>query len=153
MVDRGISILIQGETGTGKEVWARALHNSSQRRHKPFVTLNCAAIPETLIESELFGYGSGAFTSTLKGGKLGKIHASSGGTLFLAEQEVTPVGQITPVPVQLNVVCATHRELPALVQEGEFREDLLSYQRPEGRAASLAGPAGQIRAHPLPADR
>ncbi|WP_116473173.1 sigma-54-dependent Fis family transcriptional regulator [Zobellella maritima] len=142
MVDRGISILIQGETGTGKEVWARALHDSSQRRHKPFVTLNCAAIPETLIESELFGYGSGAFTGALKGGKMGKIQASAGGTLFLdeigdmplalqsrllrvlAEQEVTPVGQINPVPVQLSVICATHRALPALVEQGEFREDL-----------------------------
>lgn len=153
MVDRGISILIQGETGTGKEVWARALHDSSQRRHKPFVTLNCAAIPETLIESELFGYGSGAFTGALKGGKPGKIQASSGGTLFLdeigdmpvalqsrllrvlAEQEVTPVGQITPVPVQLNVICATHRALPALVQQGEFREDL--YYRISGLKVTL----------------
>lgn len=142
MVDKGISILIQGETGTGKEVWARALHNSSARRDKPFVTLNCAAIPESLIESELFGYGAGSFTGALRGGKVGKIAASSGGTLFLdeigdmplalqtrllrvlAEQEVTPVGELRPVPVELNVICATHRELTGLVAEGRFREDL-----------------------------
>ncbi|WP_208321736.1 sigma-54-dependent Fis family transcriptional regulator [Oceanimonas baumannii] len=142
MVDRGISILIQGETGTGKEVWARALHNSSARHDKAFITLNCAAIPESLIESELFGYGAGSFTGALKGGKQGKIAASSGGTLFLdeigdmplalqtrllrvlAEQEVTPVGELRAVPVELNVICATHRELTGLVAEGRFREDL-----------------------------
>ncbi|PSJ47861.1 sigma-54-dependent Fis family transcriptional regulator [Zobellella endophytica] len=142
MVDRGISILVQGETGTGKEVWARALHDTSARRHQPFITLNCAAIPESLIESELFGYGAGSFTGALKGGKVGKIAASSGGTLFLdeigdmplalqsrllrvlAEQEVTPIGQIEPVRVELNVICATHRELSELVESGQFREDL-----------------------------
>ncbi|NVK39781.1 MAG: sigma-54-dependent Fis family transcriptional regulator [Oceanospirillaceae bacterium] len=142
VMDRNISILLQGETGTGKEVWARAIHDSSARRDKPFVTLNCAAIPESLIESELFGYGAGTFTGGLKGGKTGKIEASNGGTLFLdeigdmpltlqarllrvlAEREITPLGQIKPVPVDLHVICATHRDLGDYVAQGEFREDL-----------------------------
>ena len=142
VLDRDICILLQGETGTGKEVWARAIHDSSSRCDKPFVTLNCAAIPETLIESELFGYSSGTFTGGLKGGKVGKIEASSGGTLFLdeigdmplalqarllrvlAEREITPLGQIKPIRVNINVICATHRDLGNLVAEGAFREDL-----------------------------
>ncbi|WP_428036890.1 sigma-54-dependent Fis family transcriptional regulator [Amphritea sp.] len=142
MVNKGISILLQGETGTGKEVWARALHDSSDRADKPFITLNCAAIPESLIESELFGYGAGTFTGGLKAGKVGKIQASNGGTLFLdeigdmpielqasllrvlAESEIIPLGEVNPVKVSLNVICATHRDLKELVSSGEFREDL-----------------------------
>lgn len=142
IVNKGISILLQGETGTGKEVWARALHESSDRAEKPFVTLNCAAIPESLIESELFGYGAGTFTGGLKAGKVGKIQASNGGTLFLdeigdmpielqasllrvlAESEIIPLGEVTPVKVSLNVICATHRDLKELVSNGDFREDL-----------------------------
>ena len=142
IVNKGISILLNGETGTGKEVWARALHNSSERRDKPFVTLNCAAIPESLIESELFGYGAGTFTGGLKAGKVGKIQASDGGTLFLdeigdmpielqarllrvlAECEIIPLGEVSPVKVDLNVICATHRDLKMLVGEDNFREDL-----------------------------
>lgn len=142
IVNRGISILLNGETGTGKEVWARALHNSSIRKDKPFVTLNCAAIPESLIESELFGYGAGTFTGGLKAGKVGKIQASDGGTLFLdeigdmpvelqarllrvlAESEIIPLGEVVPVKVDLNVICATHRDLKLLVGSDSFREDL-----------------------------
>ncbi|WP_299199463.1 sigma-54-dependent Fis family transcriptional regulator [uncultured Amphritea sp.] len=142
IVNKGISILLQGETGTGKEVWARALHNSSDRADKPFITLNCAAIPESLIESELFGYGAGTFTGGLKTGKVGKIQASNGGTLFLdeigdmpielqasllrvlAESEIIPLGEVNPVKVSLNVICATHRDLKELVSSGDFREDL-----------------------------
>lgn len=142
IVNKGISILLNGETGTGKEVWARALHNSSDRRDMPFVTLNCAAIPESLIESELFGYGAGTFTGGLKAGKVGKIQASDGGTLFLdeigdmpielqarllrvlAESEIIPLGEVSPVKVNLNVICATHRDLKTLVGEDNFREDL-----------------------------
>lgn len=142
IINKGISILLTGETGTGKEVWARALHNASERRNKPFVTLNCAAIPESLIESELFGYGAGTFTGGLKAGKVGKIQASDGGTLFLdeigdmpielqarllrvlAECEIIPLGEVEPVKVNLNVMCATHRDLKTLVADGSFREDL-----------------------------
>ncbi|ANG62828.1 transcriptional regulator [Marinobacterium aestuarii] len=142
VLNRDICILLQGETGTGKEVWARAIHASSMRHDKPFVTLNCAAIPESLIESELFGYSAGTFTGGLKGGKVGKIEASNGGTLFLdeigdmplmlqarllrvlAEREITPLGQIKPVAVDLHVICATHRDLIEAVSLGEFREDL-----------------------------
>ncbi|MGH1463306.1 MAG: sigma-54-dependent Fis family transcriptional regulator [Neptuniibacter sp.] len=142
IVNKGISILLNGETGTGKEVWARALHNSSNRSDKPFVTLNCAAIPESLIESELFGYGAGTFTGGLKAGKVGKIQASDGGTLFLdeigdmpielqarllrvlAESEIIPLGEVSPVKVNLNVICATHRDLKSLVGADNFREDL-----------------------------
>lgn len=142
IVNKGISILLQGETGTGKEVWARALHESSDRVNKPFITLNCAAIPESLIESELFGYGAGTFTGGLKAGKVGKIQASNGGTLFLdeigdmpielqasllrvlAESEIIPLGEVNPVKVSLNVICATHRDLKELVGSGAFREDL-----------------------------
>ncbi|MGF1770012.1 sigma-54-dependent Fis family transcriptional regulator [Enterovibrio makurazakiensis] len=141
-VNRSINILLQGETGTGKEVWAQAIHESSDRKNKPFVTLNCASIPESLIESELFGYSSGTFTGGLKGGKMGKILASDGGTIFLdeigdmplalqarllrviAENEITPLGQIEPIKVNLHVICATHRNLKELVKNGEFREDL-----------------------------
>ena len=101
----------------------------------PFVTLNCAAIPESLIESELFGYGAGTFTGGLKAGKVGKIQASDGGTLFLdeigdmpielqarllrvlAESEIIPLGEVSPVKVNLNVICATHRDLKTLVGE------------------------------------
>ncbi|MEH6649887.1 MAG: sigma-54-dependent Fis family transcriptional regulator [Motiliproteus sp.] len=142
VLNHDISILLRGETGTGKEVWAQAIHQSSARCDKPFVTLNCAAIPESLIESELFGYGSGTFTGGLKGGKTGKIQASEGGTLFLdeigdmplelqarllrvlAEREITPLGQVKPVKIDLHVICATHRNLKDYVAQGKFREDL-----------------------------
>ncbi len=142
IVDRGVSILLQGETGTGKEVWARALHDISDRKDKPFVAVNCAAIPESLIESELFGYGAGTFTGGLKSGKMGKIEASDGGTLFLdeigdmpaelqarllrvlAENEIMPLGEVKPIPVNINVICATHRDLEHYVCQGNFREDL-----------------------------
>lgn len=153
VINRNINILLQGETGTGKEVWARAIHDSSQRRDKPFVTLNCAAIPESLIESELFGYSAGTFTGALKGGKIGKIQASHGGTLFLdeigdmplalqarllrvlAEGEITPLGEIKPMPIDLHVITATHRDLKQLIVEGAFREDL--YYRISGVRVEL----------------
>ncbi|MDO6564348.1 sigma-54-dependent Fis family transcriptional regulator [Amphritea sp. 1_MG-2023] len=153
VVNKGMSTLLLGETGTGKEVWARALHESSDRADKPFITLNCAAIPESLIESELFGYSAGTFTGGLKAGKVGKIQASHGGTLFLdeigdmplelqasllrvlAESEIIPLGEIHPVKVQLNIICATHRDLKELVSRGEFREDL--YYRISGFQVAL----------------
>lgn len=154
IIDKKINVLLMGETGTGKEVWAQAIHNSSNRRNKPFVTLNCAAIPESLIESELFGYSSGTFTGGLKKGKVGKIEASDGGTLFLdeigdmplplqarllrvlAEGEVTPLGQLEPIKVDLNVICATHRNLLSSVESGKFREDL--YYRISGVSLTLS---------------
>ncbi len=153
IIDRNINVLLQGETGTGKEVWAKAIHDSSNRKDKPFVTLNCAAIPESLIESELFGYSAGTFTGGLKGGKVGKIEASSGGTLFLdeigdmplalqarllrvlAEEEITPLGQIQTKKVSLNVICATHRDLQEKVEQGCFRQDL--YYRISGARVLL----------------
>jgi transcriptional regulator of acetoin/glycerol metabolism len=142
IVDKRIPILIQGETGTGKDLFSQALHRASRRKDKPFVALNCASIPETLIESELFGYKHGAFTGASREGRRGKIIESSGGTLFLDEigdmplnmqsrllrvletQEVAPLGSEKTVQVELNIVSATHRDLGQLVSEGRFREDL-----------------------------
>jgi transcriptional regulator of acetoin/glycerol metabolism len=142
VMNKPISILLQGETGTGKEVFARAIHHASRRSDKPFVAVNCAAIPESLIESELFGYKEGAFTGARSKGMRGKILQSDGGTLFLdeigdmpaslqtrllrvlAEREVTPLGGETPIPVDLHVICATHHNVADLVGLGAFREDL-----------------------------
>ncbi|WP_374481406.1 sigma-54-dependent Fis family transcriptional regulator [Zoogloea sp.] len=142
VVDRKLTILLLGETGSGKEAFARAIHGHSLRRDKPFVALNCAAIPESLIESELFGYKEGAFTGAKAKGSKGKVQQSSGGTLFLdeigdmplalqtrllrvlAEGEVVALGASEPEAVDLNVVCATHRDLAAMVRAGQFREDL-----------------------------
>lgn len=137
-----VPVMIQGPTGAGKEAFARALHAASGRADKPFVALNCAAIPESLIESELFGYRPGAFTGARKEGMKGKILQSSGGTLFLdeigdmplllqtrllrvlEEQEVVPLGAETPIKVDLNVICASHQHLRGMIQRGTFREDL-----------------------------
>ncbi len=142
LVDSPISILLTGETGTGKEYFARALHAASQRRSRPYVAVNCAAIPEGLIESELFGHAAGSFTGAAARGKRGLILEADGGTLFLdeigdmpagaqarllrvlAEREVLPVGATRPVPVNLRVVSATHRDLEVQVRAGQFRDDL-----------------------------
>ncbi|RON39118.1 sigma-54-dependent Fis family transcriptional regulator [Pseudomonas brassicacearum] len=140
--DRNLPVLIQGETGSGKEVFARQLHQASQRREHPFVAVNCAAIPENLIESELFGYVAGAFTGASSKGMQGLLEQADGGTLFLdeigdmplplqtrllrvlAEGEVAPLGASRRKVIDLQVVCASHRDLEALVAAGEFREDL-----------------------------
>ncbi|EHR73553.1 transcriptional activator of acetoin/glycerol metabolism [Burkholderiales bacterium JOSHI_001] len=142
LVHSPVSLLITGETGTGKEYFAKALHEASARQHKPFVAVNCAAIPEGLIESELFGHTAGSFTGALARGKRGLIMEADGGTLFLdeigdmppsaqarllrvlAEREVLPVGAARPVPVNLRVISATHRDLEAQVRAGQFRDDL-----------------------------
>ncbi|WP_422766276.1 sigma-54-dependent Fis family transcriptional regulator, partial [Pseudomonas aeruginosa] len=114
--DRNLPVLIQGETGAGKEVFARQLHQASARRDKPFVALNCAAIPESLIESELFGYVGGAFTGAAAKGMRGLLQQADGGTLFLDE--------IGDMPLGLQTRLLTHRDLAALVAAGGFREDL-----------------------------
>jgi len=142
LVDTPVSILLTGETGSGKEFFAKALHEASQRRGKPFVAVNCAAIPESLIESELFGHLPGSFSGAAPKGKRGLIAEADGGTLFLdeigdmplalqarllrvlAERELLPVGATRPVPVDIRVIAATHADLEALVRAGRFRDDL-----------------------------
>ena len=136
-----VSILLLGESGTGKELLADALHRLSPRASKPFVAINCAAIPDTLLESELFGYEKGAFTGASKQTR-GKIEYADEGTLFLDEVGDLPLGLQSKllrflqqrvierlggreeIPVNVRVVCATHQDLPTLVSEGKFREDL-----------------------------
>ena len=148
-----VPVMIQGPTGAGKEMFARALHAASDRAAQQFVALNCAAIPESLIESELFGYRSGAFTGARKEGMRGKILQSSGGTLFLdeigdmplalqtrllrvlEEQEVLPLGTETPVKVDVRVISASHQNLRSMLSRGEFREDL--YYRLNGITLEL----------------
>ncbi len=150
---RDIPVLVLGRTGTGKEWLARALHQDSPRRDAPFVALNCAALPDSLIEAELFGYEDGAFTGAKRRGSPGKIQQAHGGTLFLdeigdmplaqqvrlmrvlQERAVTPLGGTRAVPVDLRIVCATHRDLRAMIAEGTFREDL--YYRINGLAVTL----------------
>ncbi len=137
-----VPILLQGATGTGKEAFARVLHNVSTWAGKPFVAVNCGAIPESLIESELFGYTRGAFTDADRQGRPGKILQSSGGTLFLdeigdmplalqtrllrvlEEFEIVPLGGDRAIPVDLHVISASHRDIRQMVHDGDFREDL-----------------------------
>ncbi len=153
LVDSPINLLIHGETGSGKEYFAKALHAASARRQRPFVAVNCAAIPETLIESELFGHLPGSFSGAGPKGKRGLIQEADGGTLFLdeigdmprdlqsrllrvlAEREVLAIGASRPVPVDIRVISATHHALERLVQEGRFREDL--YYRLNGALFAL----------------
>ncbi|MFZ5590716.1 MAG: sigma-54 interaction domain-containing protein [Bacillota bacterium] len=136
------AILITGESGTGKELFAQSIHNESGRRHGPFVAVNCAALPESLLESELFGYEEGAFTGAKKGGKRGLFVLASGGSIFLDEigdlspalqarllrvlqqKEVLPVGGQRVIPVDVRVISATNRNLSEAVERGEFRMDL-----------------------------
>jgi len=148
-----LPVLILGETGVGKEVFARAIHDAGVRRARPFIAVNCGAIPEPLIESELFGYAPGAFTGARSRGARGKIVQAHGGTLFLdeigdmplslqtrllrvlAEGEVVPLGGDAPVRVDIDVICATHRSLTQMVDDGTFREDL--YYRLSGATLSM----------------
>ncbi|MFZ5590247.1 MAG: sigma-54-dependent Fis family transcriptional regulator [Bacillota bacterium] len=136
------SILITGESGTGKELFARAIHFASPRRNKPFIIVNCGAIPETLLESELFGYEEGAFTGAKKGGRPGKFELANGGTILLDEigdlplhlqvkllhvlqrRQIERVGGNKIIPVDVRVIAATNRDLEAMCRSGEFREDL-----------------------------
>jgi transcriptional regulator of acetoin/glycerol metabolism len=153
VLDRDIPILLSGETGTGKEIFAHAIHDEQVGDNRPFVAVNCASIPETLIESELFGYRPGAFTGASREGRRGKILQASGGTLFLdeigdmplmlqarllrvlEEREVIPLGGEAPVKIDIKLISATHRNLQALVTEGRFREDL--YYRLQGITLNL----------------
>jgi sigma-54 dependent transcriptional regulator, acetoin dehydrogenase operon transcriptional activator AcoR len=153
IADSNVSVLIQGPTGSGKEAFAHAMHLASGRASRPFVAVNCAAIPETLIESELFGYKAGAFTGARKDGMRGKILQSSGGTLFLdeigdmplmlqtrllrvlEEQEIVPLGSESPIKVDLHVLAASHRNLREMIARGTFRDDL--YYRLNGITLEL----------------
>ncbi|MBT1077150.1 sigma 54-interacting transcriptional regulator [Geobacter grbiciae] len=136
------NILLRGESGTGKELFAHAIHSASNRRYAPFVSMNCAAIPEHLLESELFGYVEGAFTGAKKGGQLGRFEQAHTGTIFLdeigdmplymqakmlrllQERELTPLGSTVSRSVDVRVVAATNSNLEQQVKEGKFREDL-----------------------------
>jgi transcriptional regulator of acetoin/glycerol metabolism len=140
--DRGLPVLIHGETGAGKEFFALQLHAASERRDKPFVAVNCAAIPESLIESELFGYAAGAFTGASTKGMRGLLQQADGGTLFLdeigdmplalqtrllrvlSEGEVAPLGGARTQAIDIQVICASHRDIATLVEAGSFRQDL-----------------------------
>lgn len=136
------SVMVVGESGTGKEVVARAIHKLSGRRNKPFIAINCAAIPEQLLESELFGYVKGAFTGASANGKTGLIQAANTGTLFLDEigdmplmlqakllraieaREILPIGASSPILVDIRIISATNQNLAQFIAEGKFREDL-----------------------------
>ncbi len=148
-----IPILVTGETGTGKEILAQAIHNDSPRAKGPFIAVNCASIPENLIESELFGYEDGAFTGARKKGSIGKIREANGGTLFLdeigdmplslqarllrvlQERVVTPLGSTKSISVNVDLICATNKNLREQIAKGEFREDL--YYRLNGLVVKL----------------
>jgi transcriptional regulator of acetoin/glycerol metabolism len=153
VLGKDIPIMIMGETGTGKELLAQAIHNDSPRGQHPFVAVNCASIPETLIESELFGYEDGAFTGARKKGAPGKILQANGGTLFLdeigdmpfslqarllrvlQERMVTPLGSDKSIPVNVELICATNHNLRERIAQGLFREDL--YYRLNGLVVKL----------------
>jgi transcriptional regulator with PAS, ATPase and Fis domain len=150
---KAIPLLLLGESGVGKEVFARAVHESGPRQAQAFVAVNCAALPENLIEAELFGYQGGAFTGARREGAPGRIREAHGGTLFLDEigdmplplqsrllrvlqdQQVVPLGAGKPVAVDFALVCATHRKLSLEMQAGRFREDL--YYRINGLTLQL----------------
>ena len=177
LLGKPIAILLQGESGVGKEVFARAAHQSGPRGAQPFVAVNCAAIPENLIEAELFGYQSGAFTGARREGAPGRIREVHGGTLFLdeigdmplalqarllrvlQERVVVPLGGGKPVPVDFCLVCATHRDLPTEMQAGRFREDLyyrlngLTLRLPPLRERSDLGPLLEQELQALVPDR
>ncbi|MEM5318131.1 sigma-54-dependent Fis family transcriptional regulator [Paraburkholderia sp. JHI869] len=153
VIGKDIPVLVTGETGTGKELLAQAIHNDSPRRDQPFVAVNCASIPETLIESELFGYEEGAFTGARRKGAVGKLLQANGGTLFLdeigdmpyplqvrllrvlQERMVNPLGSTKTIPVDIAIICATHRDLREMIAQNRFREDL--YYRLNGLVVRL----------------
>ena len=141
VADSVSTVLLEGESGTGKELFARAIHHLSPRKKQPFIAVNCGALPDTLLESELFGYKAGAFTDAKKD-KPGRFELARSGTLFLdeigdmplsmqvkilralQEREIERVGGTRPISVDVRVVAATHQNLDTLVAEGKFRPDL-----------------------------
>ncbi len=153
ILNRDISVLLLGETGTGKGYLAKAIHNASRRADKPFIAVNCAAIPELLIESELFGYKAGAFTGAAREGNVGRVLQANGGTLFLdeigdmpmplqarlltviEEREVVPLGASKAVAVDIRVISATHRNPSEMIAKGLFRDDL--YYRLNGISLTI----------------
>lgn len=142
VAESDLPILITGESGTGKELFAQAIHNESSRKNTPFIPVNCAAIPPSLLESELFGYGDGAFTNAKKGGKVGLFEIANNGTLFLdeigdmsydlqakllrvlQERKIRRVGETIERSINVRIIAATHRDLQQLVNKNRFREDL-----------------------------
>jgi transcriptional regulator with PAS, ATPase and Fis domain len=167
LIDADIPLLVRGETGSGKEIFAREIHRASQRAGRPFIAVNCAALPEGLIESELFGYEEGAFSGARRRGSKGLIREAANGLLFLdeigdmplslqsrllrvlQEREVRPLGGGVALPVDFSLICASHRDLQQMVTQGTFRADL--YFRIAQYTVSLpclremAGRAGVIR--------
>ena len=153
VLERDVPVFLQGETGTGKEAFAAALHRASARANQPFVAINCAAIPESLIESELFGYRGGSFTGARKDGMVGKLEQADGGILFLdeiadmplalqtrllrvlEERQVVPLGGASARPLDVRLISASHQDLQACVADGRFREDL--FYRVGGFAVQL----------------
>jgi sigma-54 dependent transcriptional regulator, acetoin dehydrogenase operon transcriptional activator AcoR len=153
VADENIPVLLRGETGSGKDIFARAIHAASGRAPGQYVALNCAAMPESLIDAELFGYEAGAFTGARRDGSKGLIVQADGGTLFLDEigdmplalqtrllrvlenREVWPLGALKPVAVNIRLISATHRDLEAMVADGGFRADL--YYRLRGLQVEL----------------
>ncbi len=153
VADKPIPLLIQGESGVGKELFARAVHDTGSRRAKPFVAINCAAVPENLIEAELFGYAPGAFTGARRDGSQGRVREAQGGTLFLdeigdmplpmqarllrvlQERQVSPLGGGPSVAVDFALICATHCKLREAAEQGRFRSDL--YYRINGLTVQL----------------
>ncbi|HJW27432.1 MAG TPA: sigma-54-dependent Fis family transcriptional regulator [Rhodocyclaceae bacterium] len=153
ILGKGIPLLLHGESGVGKEIFARAVHDSSPQKGRPFVAINCAALPENLIEAELFGYVPGAFTGARREGCPGRVREADGGTLFLdeigdmllpmqtrllrvlQERQVIPLGGGKPVPVNFALICATHRNLRQAAERGAFRSDL--YYRINGLTLNL----------------
>lgn len=153
VIGKPIPLLLQGESGVGKELFARAVHDSGPRAQKPFVAVNCSALPENLIEAELFGYAPGAFTGARREGSLGRLREAHGGTLFLdeigdmpltmqtrllrvlQERQVTPLGGGRSVDVDFSLICATHRKLREEAEAGSFRSDL--YYRINGLTVQL----------------
>ena len=142
MAASSAAILISGESGTGKELFAHAIHAASARRKEPFVAINCAAIPDSLLESQLFGYEEGSFTGAKKGGRPGLFECAHQGTLFLdeietmspalqakllrvlQEREVVRIGSIDPIPINVRILSSTNEDLLERVQKGSFRRDL-----------------------------
>jgi transcriptional regulator with PAS, ATPase and Fis domain len=142
VADSNLAILITGETGTGKEVFANAVHQLSNRRYGNFIKVNCAAIPKDLLESELFGYSEGAFSGASKGGKVGKFEQANNGTILLdeigelpmplqskllriiQERELEKIGGIKPMSLDVRLICCTNQNVEQMIAEGKFRQDL-----------------------------